>query len=100
MFTQNKELIQLTASMFDVLKALSSRISDLEEMEFIDWNRFFKWQLIMDKFISGCGIPETIRPYVVDQFILPGLEDELTSDEVAEGIHEFIQIHRESCGPV
>ncbi|WP_020616175.1 hypothetical protein [Paenibacillus daejeonensis] len=96
---QQQDLLQLTASMFDVMKALSSRINDLEEMEFIDWDRFFKWQFIMDKFIAGCGIPDTIRSCVVDQFILPGLENELTSNEVAEGIHEFIRNHRESCGP-
>lgn len=90
----NEELFIMTAAMFDMLKTISTRINELEKLEFIDWSRFFKWHVLMDDFVVGCGIPEPIRTEVMESYILPGLEEELDPSEVVRGIMDAVAAYR------
>lgn len=92
----NEELFTMTAAMFDMLKTISTRISELEKLEFMDWSRFFKWHSLIDDFVVGCEIPDSLRTELMEAFILPGLEDKLEPRDVVHGIlHAIADYHNE-----
>lgn len=83
---RDEELACMAEAMFEILKTISARISEMERIELMDWGRFFHWNQLMDHFVNGCGIQDEIRVQLMEDYILPGLENELTTQEVVEGI--------------
>lgn len=77
---RDEELACMAEAMFEILKTISARISEMERIELMDWGR------LMDHFVNGCGIQDEIRVQLMEDYILPGLENELTTQEVVEGI--------------
>ncbi|WP_010268052.1 hypothetical protein [Paenibacillus senegalensis] len=93
---QDEELTCMAAAMFEILKTVSARISEMERVEYLEWGLFFQWNKLMDLFIEGCGIQDEIKVQLMEEVILPGLENEITTEQVVVAILDSVRAYKDS----